>query len=244
MRNSRACLTTQVASAIAAGLPYNGVLINYTRSGTPFTNHLTLEPLCLGPESPGSITHYVGTLRASPYDEPLSPQTILSARLDGMHIRMDMAMDAQAPLQNGAFDVGDQSLACRRLATELLATNGCVPISLPQLLTAMTSLLPLVTATALVELVGAVLRNEVGLCAAEFDGALRILLGSHISILTDLVGWLRLLAPEPADVGTMSLESTARTGKVEGAHIGTTSIDDVMTLDLDLGWSPPVTTAT
>ena len=47
-----------------------------------------------------------------------------------------------------------------------------------------------------------------------------------------------------APVGTMSLESTARTGKVEGAHIGTTSIDDVMTLDLDLGWSPPVTTAT
>ena len=51
---------------MAAGLPIEVVLINYTKKGAPFSNQLALEPLCLGPTSPGRITHYVGTLRARP----------------------------------------------------------------------------------------------------------------------------------------------------------------------------------
>ena len=129
----RACPTTQVASAIVAGLPFDGVLINYTRAGIPFTNHLTLEPLCLGPASPGRITHYVGTLRASPCCEAPSHEPNAHAVEARQELRMDVGMDAPAAIQNGACDVGSQSLACRHLATELLATNGYAPVSLPQL---------------------------------------------------------------------------------------------------------------
>ena len=221
----RACPTTQMGSAIAAGLPFTCVLINYTRAGIPFTNHLTLEPLCLGPVSPGPITHYVGTLRPSPCSEAPSREPQLTARFDGL------SMNAPAAMKTGACDAGCQSLACRRLATELIATNGYAPVTVPQLvrpgslpsppapptspfdhahrpgqpsppdalpslpppyphpscldmalvpaaqLTAMASLLPIETAAALIELVQAVLRNDVEISAAEFDGALRILLG-------------------------------------------------------------------
>ena len=217
-----------MGSAIAAGLPFTCVLINYTRAGIPFTNHLTLEPLCLGPVSPGPITHYVGTLRPSPCSEAPSREPQLTARFDGL------SMNAPAAMKTGACDAGCQSLACRRLATELIATNGYAPVTVPQLvrpahcprrlprppahtrpfdharrpgppgppdalpslpppyphpscldtalgpaaqLTAMASLLPIETATALIELVQAVLRNDVEISAAEFDGALRILLG-------------------------------------------------------------------
>ena len=61
----------------------------------------------------------------------------------------------------------------------------------------------------------------------------------HSIILWELVGWLALLAPEPAgcallsDVGAPSLESAAP-AKVGLPHIGSLSIDDVMTPDLKL----------
>ena len=76
-----------MSEAVAAGRPISVVLVNYMRSGAPYTNHLTLEPLCLGPTSPGCVTHYVGTTtRASPCPEAASasfePQ--LSARLESM----------------------------------------------------------------------------------------------------------------------------------------------------------------
>ena len=116
-----------MGSAIAAGLPFTCVLINYTRAGIPFTNHLTLEPLCLGPISPGPITHYVGTLRPSPCSEAPSREPQLTARFDGL------SMNAPAAMKTGACDAGCQSLACRRLATELIATNGYAPVTVPQL---------------------------------------------------------------------------------------------------------------
>lgn len=118
--NSTSLLTTQLAAAVDAGLPFDIVLTNYTRAGAPFTNHLTLEPLCLGPSSPGTITHYVGTLRASPCCEALAYEPL--------------DMDVQASVRrNGACDEGSRSLECRRLATDLLATNGFAPVTLPQM---------------------------------------------------------------------------------------------------------------
>ena len=61
----------------------------------------------------------------------------------------------------------------------------------------------------------------------------------HSIILSDLVGWLALLAPEPAgcallsDIGARSLESAAPC-KAGLLDIGCISIDDVMTPDLNL----------
>lgn len=46
----------------------------------------------------------------------------------------------------------------------------------------MAYLLPLEMATALVELVGALLRDEVRLSTGEFEGALRILLGVRTAL--------------------------------------------------------------
>ena len=69
---------------MAAGLPIKVVLINYTRMGVPFTNYLTLEPLCLGgPTSPGP-THYKGTLRARPCPEAAGTLARLSEPFEGM----------------------------------------------------------------------------------------------------------------------------------------------------------------
>ena len=111
---------------MAAGLPITVVLINYTRLGAPFTNQLTLEPLCLGPDSPGRITHYVGTLRASPCCETLSVEPQLSTRFECMD------MGGCTPTKAGDLSSG-QPLPCRQLVEGLIAANGDTPVSLPQL---------------------------------------------------------------------------------------------------------------
>ena len=122
--------SNQIAVAVAAGLPIKVVLINYTRMGTPFTNYLTLEPLCLGPTSP-SPTHYVGTLCASPCYEAVGALTRLSARFECMSVVAALPR----PKANDAA-CGEQPLACRQIVEELLATNGSAPVSLPQLVRA------------------------------------------------------------------------------------------------------------
>ena len=256
------------------------VLVNYTRNGAPFTNNLTLEPLCLGPTSPGRVTHYVGTLCAIPCPEAatahVEPQ--LSARFESMD------MGARAPPKvNDAC--GEQPSVCRQLVEDLLAANGDAPVSLPQLvrspahsrspsrlypaapspaclplhacdtvlrpralhapsllaqLCAMAYLLPVEMATAVVELVGALLRDEVRLSTGEFEGALRILLGDNVAILSELVGWLTLLAPE-ATGDAQGDAGAARTAALDtckkcqpSADAGSVSIDDIMAPDLDL----------
>ena len=115
----------QISEAVAAGLPIKVVLINYTRMGVPFTNYLTLEPLCLGPLSPGP-THYVGTLCASPCHEAPSALTRLSAHFGCM----SMGAHASAKANDAC---GEQPLACRQIVEDLLAANGAAPVSLPQL---------------------------------------------------------------------------------------------------------------
>ena len=107
----------------------------------------------------------------------------------------------------------------------------------------MACLLPVEMGTALVELVGALLRDEVRLSMVEFEGALRILLGEHVAILTELVGWLTLLAPE-ATGDAQGDAGAARTAALDtckkcqpSADAGSVSIDDIMTPDLGL---PPV----
>ena len=120
--------TTQISEAVAAGLPIEVVLINYTKKGSPFTNQLTLEPLCLGPTSPGRITHYVGTVRASSADPAPQPsEPLLSASFECMGV------GAQSTAQMPATSAETQSLACRQLAEDLLAANGDAPVTLPQL---------------------------------------------------------------------------------------------------------------
>ena len=265
---------------MAAGLPITVVLINYTRLGAPFTNQLTLEPLCLGPDSPGCITHYVGTLRASPCCETLSVEPQLSTRFECMD------MGGCTPTKAGDLSSG-QPLPCRQLVEGLIAANGDTPVSLPQLvrspstralpptrafsirpsscptlcsrthalppfasprallaqLSAMAYLLPIEMANALVELVGALMRDEIRLSAGEFEGALRILLGCYVSILSELVGWLTLLAPEATgdavgDAGTARTTLEAcKAYRPSAGEAGSVSIDDIMAPDLDL---PPL----
>lgn len=235
LQGERTCKRTlgQIGEAVAAGLPITVVLINYTRLGAPFTNQLTLEPLCLGPDSPGRITHYVGTLRASPCCETLPVEPQLSTRFECMDMR------GCTPTKEGDLS-SEQPLPCRQLVEGLIAANGDTPVSLPQLLSAMAYLVPVEMANALVELVGALLRDEVRLSAGEFEGALRILLGSYVSILSELVGWLTLLAPE-ATGDAMVDAGTARTTleackacRPSAGDAGSVSIDDIMAPDLDL----------
>jgi hypothetical protein len=194
----------QISEAVAAGLPIEVVLINYTKKGAPFTSQLTLEPLCLGPTSPGRITHYVGTLSASTALAALASEP-LSAHFECLGLGGAQSKFS-APVATCAEA---QSLACRHLVEDLLAANGEAPVSLPQLLSAMACLLPLEMGTALKELTGAVLRSEIKLNAAEFEGAVRILLGGAIGILSDLTGWLSLLAPETAGAQALSDAETA-----------------------------------
>jgi len=215
LQGERTCKRTllQISEAVAAGLPIEVVLINYTKKGAPFTNQLSLEPLCLGPTSPGRITHYVGTLHAShcPPELAALPSEPLSARFECM------GMGAQATARTPETCGETQSLACRHLVEDLLAANGDVPVSLPQLLSAMACLLPAEMGTALKELTGAVLRNEIKLSLAEFEGAVRILLGGRISILSDVVGWLTLLAPETVGQQALSDAETACPSDVDTA---------------------------
>lgn len=180
----------QISKAVAAGLPIEVVLINYTRKGAPFNNQLALEPLCLGPTSPGRITHYVGTLRA----RPMAPRVQLTSEPLSAHFeRMGMGGVPSKASAPAATCAEAQSLACRHLVEDLLAANGDTPISFAQLLSTLACLLPLEMGAALKELTGAMLRSEVKLNRAEFEGAVRILLGERFGILSDLVGWLTLL---------------------------------------------------
>merc|ERR1711957_778917 len=181
LQGERTCKRTllQISEAVAAGLPIEVVLINYTKKGAPFTNQLSLEPL--------------------------------SARFECM------GMGAQATARTPETCGETQSLACRHLVEDLLAANGDVPVSLPQLLSAMACLLPAEMGTALKELTGAVLRNEIKLSLAEFEGAVRILLGGRISILSDVVGWLTLLAPETVGQQALSDAETACPSDVDTA---------------------------
>jgi len=219
----------QISEAVAAGLPIEVVLINYTKKGAPFTNQLTLEPLCLGPTSPGRITHYVGTLRASTAPAAL-PSEPLSAPFECMGMG-----GAQSKFSAPAATCTEtQSLACRHLVEDLLAANGDVPVSLPQLLSAMACLLPLEMGTALKELTDAVLRNEIKLNPAEFEGAVRILLGGAIGILSDLMGWLTLLAPETA--GAQAL-SDAETASACQSDVDTAFLSDDAD-DRSMDWAP------
>lgn len=218
---------------MAAGLPIEVELINYTKKGAPFTNQLTLEPLCLGPTSPGRITHYVGTLRARmavPAALPLQRSERLSAHFECMGMGGE-----QSTASASATRAEAQSLACRRLVEDLLAANGDAPVSLPQLLSAMACLLPVEMGTALKELTGAVLRNEIKLNLAEFEGAVRILLGGRICILSDLVGWLTLLAPEVA--GAQAL-SDAETASACQSDVDTAFLSDDAD-DRSMDWAPP-----
>ena len=103
----------------------------------------------------------------------------------------------------------------------------------------MAYLLPVEMANALVELVGALLRDEVRLSAGEFEGALRILLGCYVSILSELVGWLTLLAPEATgdamgDAGTARTLEACKACRPSADDAGSVSIDDIMAPDLDL----------
>ena len=218
---------------MAAGLPIEVVLINYTKKGAPFTNQLTLEPLCLGPTSPGRITHYVGTLRARmavPAALPLQRSERLSAHFECMGMGGE-----QSTASASATRAEAQSLACRRLVEDLLAANGDAPVSLPQLLNAMACLLPVEMGTALKELTGAVLRNEIKLNLAEFEGAVRILLGGKIGILADLVGWLTLLAPEMA--GAQAL-SDAETASACQSDVDTAFLSDEESDRRSMDWAP------
>lgn len=222
----------QISEAVAAGLPIEVELINYTKKGAPFTNQLTLEPLCLGPTSPGRITHYVGTLRATmavPAALPLQRSERLSAHFECMGMGAE-----QSTASASATRAETQSLACRRLVEDLLAANGDAPVSLPQLLSAMACLLPVEMGTALKELTGAVLRNEIKLNLAEFEGAVRILLGGRIGILSDLVGWLTLLAPEVA--GAQAL-SDAETASACQSDVDTAFLSDDAD-DRSMDWAP------
>ena len=220
----------QISEAAAAGLPIEVVLINYTKKGAPFTNQLSLEPLCLGPTSPGRITHYVGTLRASPAAPAALPSEPLSAHFQCMGMG-----GAPSTVSAPATSAQAQSLACRRLVEDLLAANGDAPVSLPQLLNAMACLLPVEMGTALKELTGAVLRNEIKLNLAEFEGAVRILLGGKIGILSDLVGWLTLLAPEMA--GAQAL-SDAETASACQSDVDTAFLSDEESDRRSMDWAP------
>jgi len=232
LQGERTCKRTlgQISEAAAAGLPIEVVLINYTKKGAPFTNQLSLEPLCLGPTSPGRITHYVGTLRASPAAPAAVPSEPLSAHFQCMGMG-----GAPSTVSAPATSAQTQSLACRRLVEDLLAANGDAPVSLPQLLNAMACLLPVEMGTALKELTGAVLRNEIKLNLAEFEGAVRILLGGKIGILSDLVGWLTLLAPEMA--GAQAL-SDAETASACQSDVDTAFLSDEESDRRSMDWAP------
>ena len=221
----------QISEAVAAGLPIEVVLINYTRKGAPFSNQLALEPLCLGPTSPGRITHYVGTLRA----RPMAPRVQLTSEPLSAHFEcMGMGGVPSKASAPAATCAEAQSLACRHLVEDLLAANGDTPISLAQLLSALACMLPLDMGAALKELTDAMLRSEVKLNRAEFEGAVRILLGERFGILSDLVGWLTLLATEGA--GAQAL-SDAETASACQSDVDTACLSDDAD-DRSMDWAP------
>ena len=93
---------------MAAGLPIEVVLINYTRKGAPFNNQLALEPLCLGPTSPGRITHYVGTLRARPIAPRVQlPSEPLSAHFECMGMGGVRALGLEGEDLEGVYNAVD-----------------------------------------------------------------------------------------------------------------------------------------
>jgi len=134
-------------------------IINYTRSGTAFTNNLVLEPLVTGTSAP--VTQYVATLFAS--------------ATDAWHYAENVSEDA---------DLGERRLACR-LAAELCARKG--EYTMQDMISAIIPLLSRHKAIALRGLIDKMLTAEARLNAYEFDRRLRDILGGEVQVLSYFV---------------------------------------------------------